>query len=217
LNSPEWRSFASCEMAEIETDIHLAAHPVQDSSTNRLLGNADKGVYVGEGSGTSANFQRSYANVSPEYFDTTETPQVRRTESARCGPAKPSTSGTFKAERAHAPGYWKGNSFYALTWEDLGIVVSICFLGKLSGESRLSLNHDDLSIVLGAFVAHLKGQHRSDWSARVLQATRIALSLWPILFSGVLWNAIRAVAYWRVERGVDPLVQLTHLRSTYQR
>jgi hypothetical protein len=62
-------------------------------------------------------------------------------------------------------------------------------------------------VVLGAFVVHLKDQQESAWSIQVIQATRIAPSLWPILFSGILGNAIRALADWRVERGVDLLVR----------
>jgi hypothetical protein len=60
--------------------------------------------------------------------------------------------------------------------------------------------------VLGVFVANLKGQPQSDLSTRVIQATQIAPSLWPILFSGVLGNAVRALADWRAERGIDILV-----------
>jgi hypothetical protein len=38
-------------------------------------------------------------------------------------------------------------------------------------------------------------------------ATRIAPSLWPVLFSGVLGNAVRALADWRVEHGIDLIVR----------
>lgn len=71
---------------------------------------------------------------------------------------------------------WKGISASALTWELLGIVISILFL------------------TLGACVTSLRGQTGSEWSKRVLQVTRIAPSVWPILFSGVLGNAVRRFA-----------------------
>lgn len=53
----------------------------------------------------------------------------------------------------------------------------------------------------------LEGERESTWSRRVLQATKIAPSGWPILFSGLLGNAIRGLAYWRVERGISLLVK----------
>lgn len=84
--------------------------------------------------------------------------------------------------------FWKGLPAWALTWEALGIAISVLFL------------------VLGACVAHLQGKTESDWSKRVVQATRIAPSVWPILFSGVLGNAVRRFAGWRVERGIRLLV-----------
>jgi hypothetical protein len=84
---------------------------------------------------------------------------------------------------------WQGLSAWALTWELLGIVISVLFL------------------VLGTCVAHLKGQTESEWSKHVIQATRIAPSIWPILFSGVLGNAVRRFANWRAERGIRLLVR----------
>lgn len=77
---------------------------------------------------------------------------------------------------------WNGLPVYELTWEFLGIVISILFL------------------ILGAFIAHLKDQNETEWSKRVIQATRIAPSIWPILFSGIMGNAVRRFASWRAER-----------------
>jgi hypothetical protein len=64
----------------------------------------------------------------------------------------------------------------------------------------------NLVIVLGACVVNLEGEIQSGWGTRVIQATRIAPSLWPILFSGVVGNAIRAFADWRLEYGVSLMV-----------
>ncbi|KAF9690566.1 hypothetical protein EKO04_011507 [Ascochyta lentis] len=91
--------------------------------------------------------------------------------------------------------FWHGLPVYALTWEFLGIVISILFL------------------ILGAFVANLRGQNETEWSKRIIQATRIAPSIWPILFSGVLGNAVRRFANWRAERGIQ-LVALEHLMGS---
>ena len=63
-----------------------------------------------------------------------------------------------------------------------------------------------MSAVLGVCVADLKDKPESAWSKRVIDATRIAPSIWPIVFSGILGNSIRALADWRVERGISLLV-----------
>jgi hypothetical protein len=127
MDSPKWRSFASHEMAEIGTDLDLTTHPTQDGSTNRLLNRNDQGNDIVENHRTSAHFLQSHASVSSAYSDATETPM-----DARHSPAEPRMSGTYKAQETPTPNYWNGNLFYALTWEVLGIVVSICFLSTLT-------------------------------------------------------------------------------------
>jgi hypothetical protein len=62
------------------------------------------------------------------------------------------------------------------------------------------------TVALGACVASLEGKTATNWSFRVIQATKIAPSVWPIVFSGVLGNAVRSFADWTVERGVSLLV-----------
>ncbi|ORY04463.1 hypothetical protein BCR34DRAFT_572675 [Clohesyomyces aquaticus] len=74
-----------------------------------------------------------------------------------------------------------------LTWEVSSLLISGCFLA------------------LGICVARLEGKPESPWSSRVIQATRIAPSIWPIIFSGVLGTAIKAFADWKAERGVSLL------------
>ena len=59
--------------------------------------------------------------------------------------------------------------------------------------------------MLGASIASLAGKPETQWSVRVVQASKIAPSVWPIVFSGILGNAVRALAYWRVERGASLL------------
>jgi hypothetical protein len=50
MSSLEWRAFASREMAEIETDVDLAAHLIQDGATNRLPRTTDLEREVSGGS-----------------------------------------------------------------------------------------------------------------------------------------------------------------------
>jgi hypothetical protein len=61
-------------------------------------------------------------------------------------------------------------------------------------------------IVLGGLVVNMEGKTKTTWETRIVQATRIAPSLWPILFSGVIGNALRTFADWRLERGVPLMV-----------
>jgi hypothetical protein len=192
-------------MVELESDLDLTTHPVQDGSRNRLLGIADRGVDIGEGPRTNSHFRRSYGDVSPEYSDDATPPQLRSVEDPYQGPDKAQINVTNTPLKPPSHVYWDGHPFYALTWDVLGILVSICFLGTLS-RALHTWDIADAFTVLGAFVAHLKGQEQSAWSLRVLQVTKLAPSLWPIFFSGVLGNAVRALADWRVERGVDLMV-----------
>jgi hypothetical protein len=53
----------------------------------------------------------------------------------------------------------------------------------------------------------LIGKEESAWSLRVIRATQIAPSIWPIAFSGVLVNAVRSFADWRIERGILLMVR----------
>jgi hypothetical protein len=100
---------------------------------------------------------------------------------------------------------WKGLPRYLLTWELVSITLSLCFLG-LRIIPYLNCNIANNVAALGASLASLQGKPESPWSARVMQASRIAPSIWPIVFSGVLGNAMRAFADYRVERGVSLLV-----------
>lgn len=54
---------------------------------------------------------------------------------------------------------------------------------------------------LGIAVIKLRGQLESDWSDKVVSATKIAPSLFPILFSAVLGNTLKVWAHYKVERG----------------
>jgi hypothetical protein len=179
MSSHERRSFASREMVELESDLDLTTHPVQDGSRNRLLGIADRGVDIGEGPRTNSHFRRSYGDVSPEYSDDATPPQLRSVEDPYQGPDKAQINVTNTPLKP--PSHVYSRALH--TWDIA-----------------------DAFTVLGAFVAHLKGQEQSAWSLRVLQVTKLAPSLWPIFFSGVLGNAVRALADWRVERGVDLMV-----------
>jgi hypothetical protein len=75
------------------------------------------------------------------------------------------------------------------------------------GIPRYNCIHINIKTVFGAFVASLEEKPESSLSAKVIQATQIAPSLWPILFSGVLGNIIRVIADWRAESGIPLMVQ----------
>lgn len=205
MKSPEWRSFAAHEMTQLDSDFNSVAHPAQDSASNRLLERDGQRNHISEPTRTSASRPGSHTNGSFVYSDATETHGLPSEEIVnQPSMQKGARSGYFPAN-AHDSMEWKGNAWYALTWEVLGIVVAICFLSKSCAQYTQSITN--VSVVLGAFVVHLNDQQESAWSIRVIQATRLAPSLWPILFSGVLGNAIRALADWHVERGVDLLVR----------
>ena len=70
-----------------------------------------------------------------------------------------------------------------------------------------------MSAVLGVCIAALKDKPEGAWSKGVIDVTRIAPSIWPIVFSGILGNSIRTLADWQLERGISLLVWiLTALR-----
>jgi hypothetical protein len=206
MDSPEWRSFASHEMTQLGSDLDsdLVAQPGQDSTANRLLVRDGQEQHIDEPTRVSASVHRTHTNSSFVYSDDGGTYPLPPDETANQHSVQTGAGSVQYAEKVYEPVYWNGNAWYALTWEFLGIVVSICFLGKSNVQYIRSLAN--MYVVLGAFVVHLKDQQESAWSIQVIQATRIAPSLWPILFSGVLGNAIRALADWRVERGVGLLV-----------
>ncbi|KAF4905625.1 hypothetical protein CGCF415_v008222 [Colletotrichum fructicola] len=66
----------------------------------------------------------------------------------------------------------------------MAIALSICFLA------------------LGVCICSLREQEESEWSGTVIVATELAPSFWPVIFSGVISNALKAYANWHLERGV---------------
>ena len=118
-------------------------------------------------------------------------------------------SGSVDSGEKNRPGtavFWKGLPVYILSWDILSVLLSICFLGKAPC-ILLDIQDTEDWTVLGASVASLEGKVQSNWPRRVIQASRIAPSVWPIVFSGILGNAIRALADWRVERGLSLMVR----------
>jgi hypothetical protein len=131
MSSAEWRSFASPETVELDSDLDLAAHPVQDGSRNRLLRAGNQRGGIGEEHGMNTHFRRSYDDVTPEYSDETQTPQSRSIKDSYQDPAKLQFNVTDAPLQPSTNAYWDGNPVYALTWDVLGILVSICFLSAL--------------------------------------------------------------------------------------
>ncbi|KAK7513644.1 hypothetical protein IWZ03DRAFT_443995 [Phyllosticta citriasiana] len=56
-------------------------------------------------------------------------------------------------------------------------------------------------IVLGVFVSLMNGESVLNSNESVIQATRIASTLWPIAFAAVIGPMLKAVALYRAERG----------------
>jgi hypothetical protein len=219
MNSPEWRSFASHVMTQLGSDSNfdLVAQPGQDSAANRLLGRDGQEQHINQPTRVSASLHRTNTNGSFVYSDHGGIYPLPPDETENQHLAQTGAGSVQYSENVCDPVYWKGNAWYPLTWKFCGIVVSICFLGRSNVQYVRSLAK--LSVMLGAFVVHLKEQQESTWSIQVIQATRIAPSLWPILFSGVLGNAIPTLADWRVERGIGLLVcnELSTLRGLANR
>lgn len=46
------------------------------------------------------------------------------------------------------------------------------------------------------------------------QALQIAISVWPIIFAGIVAQSLRAYATYKVERGVQLMVSLSRTRSS---
>ncbi|RYN65030.1 hypothetical protein AA0117_g12232 [Alternaria alternata] len=187
VDGPERRSFVFHEVPQLRSDFDPVIQPGQESAANRLLGRDGQEQNTDERTRASVSQHQFHPNDSFVYSDDGQSRCLPPDETTNKHLAQVGAHSVPFSEKTKEPIYWKGNTPWALTWEFLGIVVSICFL------------------ILGAFVVHLKDQQESDWSIKVLSATRIAPTLWPIFFSGVLGNAIRALADWRVERGIDLL------------
>jgi hypothetical protein len=138
MTSPEWRSFASRDIVELDSDLHLAAHPVQDGPGNSLLGVDQQRGDIRAEHGANTHFRRLYGDVSPEYSDETHTPQPRSVKDSYEDSAKPQIDVTSITLKSPTNVYWDGNPVYGLTWDILGILVSICFLSTLLRDLRTS-------------------------------------------------------------------------------
>ena len=76
-------------------------------------------------------------------------------------------------------------------------------------------NVDAAVPALGVCIILLKGQKEDGlvWNKKVIEASRLAPTLWPILFAAILGNSIRALARWKAERGAR-LGLLEHLMGS---
>lgn len=41
----------------------------------------------------------------------------------------------------------------------------------------------------------------SDWGNKIMQATRVAPTIWPLVFAAVVGNTLKAIAHQRAEKG----------------
>ncbi|KAF2646126.1 hypothetical protein P280DRAFT_475062 [Massarina eburnea CBS 473.64] len=106
--------------------------------------------------------------------------------------------------------FWKGRSFYALTWDFPGIILSSCFLGEPF--PRLRYNSIMLiSVALGVCVTSLKDKPENAWSNRIIEATRIAPSIWPIIFS----NTRTAIGFPYLNSRLEPTIRALYASTLY--
>lgn len=102
--------------------------------------------------------------------------------------------------------HWNGLPCSRLFGDIMAIALSICFHGPSitircpESTASLSLRH---GIALGVCICFLQEQEESEWSKAVIVVTELAPSFWPVIFSGVIGNALKAYANWHLERGVS--------------
>jgi hypothetical protein len=154
-------------------------------------------------------FSRSSHDLDPRQCGNTSVRDQNEAEVSTRGHSPSISEGPLS--RSQGSVLWRGPPFTSLVWEILGVILSICFLGtsefprKFAAWMIIYITTNNQK-VLGAFVASLQGKFESKWSNQVVQVTKIAPSVWPVVFSGILGNAIRALADWKVERGIPLLV-----------
>ncbi|KAL3301197.1 hypothetical protein RB213_011654 [Colletotrichum asianum] len=88
-------------------------------------------------------------------------------------------------DQTRSPVYWNCLPWSRFLGDIMAIARSICFLA------------------LGLCICFLRGQEESEWSRAVIVVTELTPSLWPVIFSGVIGNALKAYANWHLERGVS--------------
>ena len=59
------------------------------------------------------------------------------------------------------------------------------------------------SSVLGAFVVRLRDQPESNWGDIILQSTKVAPTIWPIVFAAVVGGMLKASAHHKVQQGAS--------------
>ncbi|KAF5490115.1 hypothetical protein CGCS363_v012046 [Colletotrichum siamense] len=89
-----------------------------------------------------------------------------------------------ESDQTRSPVHWNGLPWSRFLGDIIAIALSLCFLA------------------LGVCICSIRGQEESEWSKKVIVATELAPSFWPVIFSGVVGNALKAYANWHLERGV---------------
>jgi hypothetical protein len=63
-------------------------------------------------------------------------------------------------------------------------------------------------VVLGVFTSILDGAPASSWGVNAVeQAIKIAVTSWPIFFAAIVAQSLKALATYRVERGIRLMVR----------
>jgi hypothetical protein len=130
VNSPERRSFVFHEVPQLRSDFDPVIQPRQESAADRLLGRDGQERNTDERTRASASLHQLHPNGSFVYSDDEQSRSPPLDETTNKHLAQAGTCSVPSSEKVNEPVYWKGNTPWALTWEFLGIVVSVCFLSR---------------------------------------------------------------------------------------
>lgn len=122
-------SFASTEATELDFDFSFATNRGRDASADQLLSGSNETVDAENDYQRTRNDIPSRTNVYNEVRDATQSGQIpmdelsnlRSRKQVYCDISQISEDATVQ---------WKGYPVYYLTWEALGILISICFFSK---------------------------------------------------------------------------------------
>jgi hypothetical protein len=131
MDSAQWRSIASPEMVELDSDFDLETGTVHVNSTNQLLQPTRLVTSVKERPPASHRSSMSSVHDRSDYLEDTARLRQWPLDSTIYDPKQMQSHSTHGIMDLPPHVYWKGNPIYYLTWESLGIAISICFLSML--------------------------------------------------------------------------------------
>lgn len=122
----------------------------------------------------------------------------------------------FAPKQAEFSVLHRSSGWHLLLPELLNLVFATLFWGMKAPRSFAIPEFLQLGTVLAISIISLKDKPESPWATKVVEATRIAPSLWPVLFAVILGNAIKCYARWRAENGIALGVCMEHCRYHFR-